>query len=90
VLGACDSPRDRLFFTVLAVTGLRVGEALGLRHEDVDCPGRLLFVRPRRNANGARVKSQRERSVPVPRELIRDYSNYLHEQYGDLESDSCS
>ena len=87
VLAACEQPRDLFFFMVLADTGLRVGEALGLRHEDVDCSGRLLFVRPRRNANGARVKSQRERSVPVPPRLIRCYSDYLHEQYGDLDSD---
>lgn len=53
VLAACGQPRDRLFFTVLADAGLRAGDALGLRHEDVDCRGRLVFVRPRRNANGA-------------------------------------
>ncbi|MBT9257731.1 site-specific integrase [Phycicoccus sp. KQZ13P-1] len=46
VLGACnpsaDTPtarlvaaRDRLFFTLLAETGLRLGEALGLRHVDL-------------------------------------------------------
>lgn len=72
---------------MLAETGLRAGEALGLRHEDVDCPGRLVVVRPRRNTNGARVKWGRERSVPVGAGLIRAYSDYLHEQYGDLDSD---
>lgn len=87
VVQACESPRDRLFFTVLADSGLRVGEALGLRHEDIDCPGRLLTVRPRHNSNGARVKSGRQRSVPVPAELVRRYSDYLHDQYGDLDSD---
>lgn len=87
VLAACGQPRDRLFFTVLADAGLRAGEALGLRHKDLDCQGKLVFVRPRRNANGARVKSQTERTVPVPAGLIRLYSDYLHEQYGDLDSD---
>ena len=45
VLEGCDRPRTRFFFTLLADTGLRVGEALGLRHEDLDCPGKLLTVR---------------------------------------------
>jgi site-specific recombinase XerD len=35
VLDACVRLRDRLLFAVLHDTGMRVGEALGLRHEDV-------------------------------------------------------
>ncbi|MGQ3505072.1 tyrosine-type recombinase/integrase, partial [Enterococcus faecalis] len=33
ILDACDRRRDRLLMAVLYDTGMRVGEALGLRHE---------------------------------------------------------
>jgi integrase/recombinase XerD len=36
VLDACDHLRDRLLFALLAGSGMRNGEALGLRHEDID------------------------------------------------------
>lgn len=86
ILAACDRLRDRLLLGVLAESGLRVGEALGLRHEDIDAASRLIAVVPRVNANGARAKGGRRR-VPVPASLIRGYGDYLHAEYGDLDSD---
>ena len=53
VLDACHRLRDRLLFTLLADGGLRIGEALGLRHEDIDPAARLVTVTPRRNSNGS-------------------------------------
>ena len=41
---------------------------------------------PRENANGARAKSG-ARTVPVAPELIRLYADYLHEEYGGIDSD---
>ena len=41
---------------------------------------------PRDNANGARAKSG-GRTVPVGPELIRLYADYLHEEYGGIDSD---
>ena len=35
ILDACDHLRDRFLFAVLFDTGMRIGEALGLRHEDI-------------------------------------------------------
>lgn len=86
VLAACTRRRDLLLFTILRDTGLRIGEALGLRHEDIDSPHCRLWVRRRTNANGVRAKSH-ERCVPIPRSLVRCYSDYLHDEYGDLDSD---
>jgi integrase/recombinase XerD len=86
VLGACDRLRDRLLFTLLADCGLRVGEALGLRHEDIDAAARVVTVMPRTNSNGARVKGWM-RQVPVPTRVVRLYSDYLHAEYGDLDCD---
>lgn len=85
VLAACDRLRDRLLFAVLA-EGLRIGEVLGLRHEDIDPAARLVAVVPRSNDNGARAKGG-SRQVPVPARVIRLYSDYLHTEYGDLDSD---
>ena len=42
ILDACDHLRDRLLFALLLDTGVRIGEALGLRHEDLDIAGRTL------------------------------------------------
>lgn len=87
VLDACDRLRDRLLFAVLYDTGMRIGEALGLRHEDWAAAERQVAVVPRVNDNGARSKSAEERIVPVSAELVRLYADYLHSEYGDCQSD---
>ncbi len=56
IVDACDRLRDRFLIELLAGTGMRIGEALGLRHEDIDAAGTLIRVRSRFNTNGARVK----------------------------------
>lgn len=86
ILDACVRLRDRLLFALLAGSGLRIGEALGLRHEDVCARRCEVAVRARRNTNGARAKSW-ARTVPVAAELIELYSDYLHDEYGDLDCD---
>ena len=86
VLAACDRLRDRFLISLLAGTGMRVGEALGLRHADIDSAGRLVRVRSRLNVNGARVKSG-QREIPVAAELIRLYTDYLVAEYGELDCD---
>ncbi len=75
-----------MLFTLLAESGLRVGEALGLRHDDIDAASCVVSVVGRANANGARAKSG-SRQVPVPAGLIRLYCDYLHTEYGDLDND---
>jgi len=86
LLGACETLRDRLLLTLLRSGGLRIGEALGLRHEDLDARRSEVAVVARENANGARAKTW-GRQVPVPASLIRLYSDYLHDEYGALDSD---
>lgn len=39
------------------------------------------------NANGARTKGHRTHVVHISAELARLYSDYMHAEYGDLESD---
>jgi len=87
ILDACEHLRDRLLFAVLLDTGVRIGEALGLRHEDVAIAERQVTVMPRHNANGARAKAGRSRTIPASVELIRLYVDYLGAEYGALDSD---
>jgi integrase/recombinase XerD len=87
ILDACDRLRDRFLFALLYDSGVRIGEALGLRHEDIDAAGCEIAVVPRVNDNGARSKSHQRRTIPVRAGVIRLYADYLHAEYGDLDSD---
>jgi integrase len=60
---------------------------LGLRHADIAAAAREVTITPRANDNGARTKSRVARSIPVSAELVRLYADYLHGEYGDLDSD---
>ncbi|GAA3616154.1 hypothetical protein GCM10022419_121820 [Nonomuraea rosea] len=68
-------------------SGVRIGEALGLRHEDIAAAERAVSIIPRVNDNRARSKSKEQRTIPVSGELIRLWGDYLHDEYGDLDSD---
>jgi integrase/recombinase XerD len=88
LLAACDRLRDRLLLAVLAETGMRIGQALGLRHADIVSPARELRIVPRAdNANDARAKCRSVHTVAVTASLIRLYSEYLFVEYGDLDCD---
>jgi integrase len=54
-------------FALLAYTGVRRGEALGLRWADVDLDRRILTAR--RSYEGI-TKSGKQRTVPIPAELV--------------------
>jgi len=71
ILDACQHLRDRLLFVLLLDTGMRIGEALGLRHEDLHLAERHVVVMPRRNDNRARAKGGRPRTIPASAELMR-------------------
>jgi site-specific recombinase XerD len=87
LLDACERLRDRFLLAVLYDSGMRIGEALGLRHSDIAASDRAITVRRRDNANRARAKSVHARTVPVAAELVRLYADYLHTEYGNLDSD---
>jgi len=86
ILDACTRLRDRFFFALLYESGCRAGEALGLRHEDIAAAESEISIVARENANGARAKSG-GRTVPVRPDLIRLYADYLHGEYGSIDSD---
>ena len=87
ILDACDRLRDRLLFALLHDTGVRIGEALGLaprghRRRRARGHGRAAGQRQRGAVQVAPV-----RTIPVSAGLIRLYADYLHAEYGDLDSD---
>ncbi|SOE12148.1 Site-specific recombinase XerD [Streptomyces sp. 2323.1] len=97
VIGATTRHRDRFLVSLLWVTGVRIGEALGLRREDMhflsnsrslgcNVEGPHLHVRRRLNTNGALAKSPRSRSIPVTEGLVELYTEYLHERVAVREA----
>lgn len=52
VLDGCEHLRDWLLFALLLDTGLCIGEALGLQHEDIALAERQVSVIPRRTPTG--------------------------------------
>jgi integrase len=75
-----------LLFALLAGSGMRIGEALGLRHEDIDSAECIVRVRSRQNANNARAKTG-DRDIPVQPGLVRMFADYLFDEYGTLDCD---
>jgi integrase/recombinase XerD len=88
VLAAPQRARDRFLLALLAETGMRIGQALGLRHADFVSRAKEVHIVPRAaNANGARAKLRSPATVPVTAGLVRCYSDYMHAEYGELDSD---
>lgn len=80
--------RDRFLFALLASTGMRIGQALALRHEDI-VPWEQRIVIAGRADDGPRARSKggATGSVPVSGELMRLWNDYMHIEYGDVDSD---
>ena len=88
VLAAPERARDRFLLALLAETGMRIGQALGLRHADFVSRAKEVHIVPRAdNANGARAKLRVPAVIPVTAGLVRTYSDYMHSEYGDVDSD---
>ena len=87
IIDAQQRVRDRFLFALLFGTGMRIGQALGLRHGDLVGHERRIELVPREdNVNGARGKGARG-SIPITSELVRGYADYMHEEYGELDCD---
>lgn len=91
VLACCRRPREHFLLILLRDTGLRIGEALGLRRDDMHllpdsrslgCPvlGAHVHVRHRANPNGALAKSRFPRTVPASDAVLASYGDYQHER----------
>lgn len=72
--------RDRLFFAVLAETGMRLGEALSLRHSDFDIAGggtpSVMVAGRDDHPHGVRAKSG-PRRIYIGDDLVALYTEYV-------------
>ncbi|MDT7847859.1 tyrosine-type recombinase/integrase [Streptomyces justiciae] len=92
MIGQAPRARDKFLIALLAATGLRIGEALGLHRCDLHflasshmygcaLSGPHLHVHRRLdNPNHALAKSPRSRSIPTTPELVSLYTDYQHER----------
>ncbi|MDM2174950.1 phage integrase family protein [Mycobacteroides abscessus subsp. abscessus] len=88
LLGSASCDRDRLLLSAMYDLGLRIGQALGLRHGDLDpMRRRVRICRREDNANGALSKQRAQFTVEAPRRFFDLYAAYLLGEAAELDSD---
>lgn len=99
LIAAAGDARDRFLVALVAMTGERIGEALGSHREDMHflsdsrSPGCAVggpHVHVRRrpdHENGALAKSRFPRSIPVREETATPYTDFAYERHLRLGDD---
>ncbi len=92
MIGLAPRARDRFLVALLACTGVRIGEALGLRRQDMHLlassralgcttEGPHIHVHRRTdNPNRALAKTRKPRTIPVTADLVALYTAYRYER----------
>lgn len=85
---ACNNNRDRLLISIMAETGFRIGEVLGLFYtKDVNLETRTISVNYREgNENMARAKNAEHRSALLSQETFLLLTTYISENYELLKN----
>lgn len=85
LLKACTNCRDQVLLLLLAETGFRIGELLGIRYaQDIDYENHTLIVNFREdNENDARAKNAEFRKAKVSEDTFEILMSYI-KQYEDL------
>ncbi|KYC34616.1 recombinase XerD [Scytonema hofmannii PCC 7110] len=84
IISACKNRRDKLLVCLLYESGIRVGEALGLRHEDFICDGQrnqIKIIARADNHEDANIKNESERIVDIPVSVTKLYYDYFIYDY---------
>ena len=88
---ACNNTRDKFLICLLNDSGLRIGQALGLRLNDIQSWDNVITVVPREdNANGSRAKTKSPYQVPITKELMALYTQYLQDEFLEILGDDIS
>lgn len=88
LIEACRSVRDKFLVCLLHESGMRIGQALGLRHEDIQSMDNLIRIEPRDdNANGARAKTVDPYTVHVSQGLMGLYTQYVCDEFMEILDD---
>src|SRR5215472_2502171 len=86
LIDACTHVRDKFLLTLLFQSGMRIGQVLGLKHADLSIEDGSLQIVPRSdNPNGARAKTRKTHTIPLPEKLLHLYTDYLVDELGALE-----
>jgi integrase/recombinase XerD len=80
--------RDKLLICLLYESGMRIGEALSLQHQDIDSREKVIQFTPRHAPNGARSKRRISRTIHVSGSLMRLSAEYLVEEVQDVSADT--
>ncbi len=79
-MGYCQSKRDIFLVSLLAETGLRIGQALCLQHQDIRSFDNEIDLIPRQDpTHPERNKTRTPYTVHVPSALMQAYSQYVLE-----------
>ncbi len=78
LINNCCNKRDIFLVTLLFETGLRIGQALALRHEDIVSWDNIINIKYRYdNLNNVRNKSKRQNIIHVSNSLLNAYTDYV-------------
>lgn len=76
---ACTNYRDKFLIWLLYETGLRIGQALALRHEDIICWNNEIHIKYRiNNLNDVRNKTGKPNVLHVSNTVMELYSDYVN------------
>ncbi|AMP89856.1 tyrosine-type recombinase/integrase [Legionella pneumophila] len=76
---ACSNYRDIFLVALLFETGLRIGQTLALRHEDIICWNNEIHIKYRtNNVNQVRNKSYKSNTLHVSNYVMNLYSEYVN------------
>jgi integrase/recombinase XerD len=87
LLDSCTRLRDRFLLCLLHESGMRIGQALGLRHADIRSYDGEIDIVPRANSNGALARSRSPYVVHVSKQAMALYADYLVHEYGEVSHD---
>lgn len=88
LVDACKRTRDKFLISLLYETGMRIGQALGLKHQDIQTWANAIRVVPREgNPNASRAKHIEPYTVHVSTELMALYRDYLTDELDEINSD---
>ena len=91
LIEGCNRIRDKFLLCLLYESGIRIGQALGLRHEDIQSWDNLIKIVPRDdNENGSRAKSISPYEVNVSKNLMGLYTQYLKSEFMEVLKDDFS
>jgi integrase len=88
LIDSCNNWRDKFLVSLLYETGMRIGQALGLRHTDIKSWDNEIHIIPRiNNINGSRAKTSSRNIIHVSPALMTIYSRFITEDCENIESE---